>query len=164
MLKGMTYASALAASAVTAAPAFAATPIAITLEDDAAGFSKIVKNGFSYDYTFSLPFAGFLSASLNSSATTNPIVFSTVSLNGTALSKDKLSNSYYLPAAIASVAGPQVFHVEGVASGKSTAFSGTVQFITAVPEPAAWVLMVIGFGTLGASMRRRPRAGVMVYA
>jgi hypothetical protein len=29
--------------------------------------------------------------------------------------------------------------------------------VKAVPEPAAWVVMVLGFGATGALLRRRPR-------
>jgi len=28
--------------------------------------------------------------------------------------------------------------------------------VTAVPEPASWAMMIVGFGTLGAAIRRRP--------
>jgi hypothetical protein len=36
-------------------------------------------------------------------------------------------------------------------------FSGTATFSeAAVPEPAKWAMMVIGFGLIGAMMRRRP--------
>ena len=29
--------------------------------------------------------------------------------------------------------------------------------VSAVPEPASWALMIVGFGIVGAAMRRRPR-------
>lgn len=45
----------------------------------------------------------------------------------------------------------------GVGDGQFSDNSGafTIQ-ISAVPEPAAWMMMVGGFGLLGAAMRRRP--------
>ena len=43
-------------------------------------------------------------------------------------------------------------------------YSGTLSFGTAaVPEPATWALMLLGFGALGVSMRRR-RQGVLSAA
>ena len=39
-----------------------------------------------------------------------------------------------------------------------------VPSITAVPEPAAWVMMIGGLGLVGASMRRRRTAGVATVA
>lgn len=163
MFKGLTFAVAIAVAALSGVPASAIT-VPIALEENTGGFFKTVKNAFSYDFTFTLPFAGQLTASLTSSAVTNPIVFSSVTLNGVALIKDDLSNSYSLPIAISAIAGSQTFHVAGTASSKATTFSGTVQFITAIPEPAAWGMMVIGFGALGASLRRRPAAGVITYS
>ncbi len=36
--------------------------------------------------------------------------------------------------------------------------------IGAVPEPATWAMMLIGFGAIGGSMRRRRRSGTLAYA
>ena len=36
--------------------------------------------------------------------------------------------------------------------------------ITPVPEPAAWALMLGGFGLAGAAMRRRGRSTARLYA
>jgi hypothetical protein len=36
-------------------------------------------------------------------------------------------------------------------------FHGSGTFNIAVPEPASWALMILGFGGVGAAMRRRPR-------
>ena len=34
--------------------------------------------------------------------------------------------------------------------------------ISAVPEPATWAMMLIGFGAMGASLRRRPRRALAI--
>jgi hypothetical protein len=37
-------------------------------------------------------------------------------------------------------------------------FAGTVTILTAaVPEPATWAMMLLGFGAIGLSMRKRRR-------
>lgn len=43
--------------------------------------------------------------------------------------------------------------------GVFLAFEGTVRS-PAVPEPATWAMMMLGFGSVGAAMRRRPRVTV----
>ena len=40
--------------------------------------------------------------------------------------------------------------------GYSLAFSNGIQNISAVPEPSAWALMLVGFGVTAAALRRRP--------
>jgi hypothetical protein len=45
--------------------------------------------------------------------------------------------------------------------GGSIALSGrTVGQIAAIPEPATWAMMLIGFGAVGVAMRRRKRNGM----
>jgi hypothetical protein len=46
------------------------------------------------------------------------------------------------------------------AAGTPAKYSGTLQLRinSAVPEPATWALMILGFGAVGYSMRRRPTA------
>ncbi|MBS0362007.1 MAG: PEP-CTERM sorting domain-containing protein [Proteobacteria bacterium] len=59
----------------------------------------------------------------------------------------------------------------GIGSGQAGGFSGAVDHVTydfaggpsanfdfqTVPEPSAWALMILGFGGVGAAMRRRQR-------
>ena len=44
---------------------------------------------------------------------------------------------------------------QGLTSRDETAFIDNVSASVAVPEPAAWALMIIGFGAAGAMLRRR---------
>jgi PEP-CTERM motif len=56
--------------------------------------------------------------------------------------------------------GPQQLVVSGT-SGANGSYAGTVSFtpsVGAVPEPAAWALMIMGFGGAGAMLRRRRQA------
>lgn len=43
-------------------------------------------------------------------------------------------------------------------------FPGTLAAPAAVPEPATWAMMIVGFGTIGAAMRRRPVRSVSFAA
>jgi hypothetical protein len=49
-----------------------------------------------------------------------------------------------------------VLHVTYTAAAKAALFNGNVSF-SAAPEPAAWAMMLLGFGVVGASLRIRGR-------
>jgi uncharacterized protein YhdP len=51
-------------------------------------------------------------------------------------------------------AGKHSIGVSGTWGTKGGSYSGTLNY-AAVPEPAAWAMMIAGFGFVGASMRRR---------
>ena len=53
--------------------------------------------------------------------------------------------------------GAHTIEVVGSLLGPTGSYSGTLN-VAAVPEPATWAMMLIGFGAIGFSMRRRPRA------
>ena len=55
-------------------------------------------------------------------------------------------------------AGNHTLTVTGnIVSGPSASYSGTINF-GAVPEPATWAMMLLGFGGIGMAMRRRRQA------
>jgi hypothetical protein len=54
------------------------------------------------------------------------------------------------------VAGPNVFYVFGFQDGDLPGFRAQ-QFAAAAPEPAAWALMLLGVGGVGAGLRLRKR-------
>ena len=84
-----------------------------------------------------------------SSVTLNGVSFNTV-LTGVSEFRNLL-NQNIVPGA------NNVLIVNGT-SGADASFSGTLSFaaISAVPEPATWAFMLIGFGAVGYSMRKRP--------
>ena len=45
--------------------------------------------------------------------------------------------------------------VDNITVGRSDGSSTTYNFESAVPEPATWAMMILGFGAVGATMRRR---------
>lgn len=44
-----------------------------------------------------------------------------------------------------------------IGGGGSSVYADNFSFDTAVPEPSTWALMILGFGSAGAAMRRRRR-------
>jgi hypothetical protein len=56
--------------------------------------------------------------------------------------------------------GPQQLVITGT-GGSAATFGGNVSFVltpAGVPEPASWALMIVGFGSAGALLRRRRAA------
>lgn len=55
-------------------------------------------------------------------------------------------------------ANQQSYRVNAINLGRSSLVNATSARVAAVPEPATWGMMLIGFGVIGAAMRRRRRA------
>jgi hypothetical protein len=51
--------------------------------------------------------------------------------------------------------GNHWINVEGNLVGPTGSYSGTINVQPAVPEPATWAMMMLGFGAMGLAMRRR---------
>jgi hypothetical protein len=87
----------------------------------------------------------FTTLTISGGTLSNPMTFSGPSL---------FNNAYtYAIANLNLGAGTYQINLAGTAP-PGTTFQGQVNF-NAVPEPATWALMLIGFGVMGASMRRR---------
>ena len=121
---------------------------------------------FTDTVTFTTP-TGYnsVSAILNSTFnTSNPLTnlnFNSVTLNnGTTTTAFNIANGVFDSASremIALTAGASnVLTINGTTFGDAS-YSGTLSFgqTAAVPEPATWALMLMGFGAVGFSMRRR---------
>jgi hypothetical protein len=59
------------------------------------------------------------------------------------------------------VAGPNHFYVFGFTDEDLPGFQA--QLLSAVPEPASWMMMIGGFGLVGAALRRKRRQSVSVH-
>jgi hypothetical protein len=74
-------------------------------------------------------------------------------------------NPAFVTASGGTAAGARAAFLAGLAQGKAyfnihTSFAGGGEirgFLVAVPEPATWAMLVIGFGGIGAALRRRRR-------
>jgi hypothetical protein len=181
----MTLRSKILGSALTAAVMLGASAAsATTIIKDLGPISGInpgvslpfitLTKGNIYDFTFSLvaPLATDsttstqLQAQAQSAGVALPIGFKLFSGTPTG------SNSLIATAAIASQAmlteplglGSYFIQISGAEIAKSgEAPSGTV-LTTAIPEPATWGVMLVGFGAIGASMRNARRRKVALTA
>jgi hypothetical protein len=99
--------------------------------------------------------------------------FATVFLNGHQLAQDVQgtdTSNFTTPTAFSAsssdfVAGANVLSVVLTDTGQPSAvlisgLSGTADLAGVVPEPAAWTLMIVGFGAAGAMLRRRRQAAL----
>jgi hypothetical protein len=135
--------------------------------EDASEFEDI--------FEFALPAAGKLSGSIvtiaNTAADTltdkSNINFKFVTLN---LSPFVMSPVGQVETGartpLAALSGTQRLVVHGFTGGRAS-YAGTINFapdpVASVPEPAAWALMILGFGGAGAAIRSR-RRGTAAHA
>jgi hypothetical protein len=120
---------------------------------------------FTRTFEFLTP-AGFnlTSVDISSIATTNTLTdidFSSVTLNGVAFNIGSTGTQEFrnlLNQALVA-GGNNIISVMGTTGGEAS-FSGNLSFAatSAVPEPTTWAMMLLGFGAVGYSMRKRPGA------
>ncbi|KQT33536.1 hypothetical protein ASG29_05715 [Sphingomonas sp. Leaf412] len=160
-MKALAFAFAGAALAV-AAPASAATYITFDGNSGTYGNDLITTPSFTDTFDFTLDTAGRFGATLSSvavSAATN-VNFSRVFLTGPGLGAgidfSPVVSGIVEFRTLASTflsAGDYRLTVSGT-SGNEGSYAGDLSF-AAVPEPATWGLMILGFGMVGGAMRRR---------
>jgi hypothetical protein len=95
-------------------------------------------------------------SSIASSAMTN-LDFTRVTLNDVSFDTVRTGTTEFrelVSQALNPVGSNNTLLVTGTTGGNA-AFSGTLSF-AAVPEPTTWAMMLIGFGAVGYSMRKRP--------
>ena len=163
MKKFLTTLGVGAAVFAVAAPAQAAHTLTITGASGTFGNATVTPGSFTDVFNFMTPEGyNLASATISSVMTGNDpatnIDFSSVTLNGTSFNiiqtgtvefRDLLNKAL-------TPGGNNVLSVAGTA-GSSASYSGTLSFssMAAVPEPATWAMMLLGFGAVGFSMRRR---------
>ena len=131
------------------------------------GNSGITVGNFSDSFTFTLPTNGLGSGTVTTSASIlaspNDLDFTSVTINNMMASLTKLNGDLY---EVAFAGGVPItggvlntITVTGVSRGNG-AYGGQLSFIpsaAAVPEPAAWAMMILGMGIVGFAMRRRQK-------
>lgn len=179
-LRLMTLAGIGAAALVALAPAAHAQATGGTISDFSndvgaggsftAGFNEsMLSNPFSETLLFSTTTSGLLSIFVGTTATSasNDTDFTSVFLSGTGLVGNVLvpqltgDPGTEIRDLTAFGIGPGDFTltIEGTPGTENGSFGGTVAFVaqSAVPEPSSWALMLLGFGAVGLSMRRKRR-------
>lgn len=109
-----------------------------------------------FDFVFPAGFLGGDGTTHHSSLSGNAhvnLVFTGVTFNGAPGSNTNYT-FHFDDTAIAN-GGPQRLVITGT-GGPDATYGGTLTF-TPVPEPAAWSLMILGFGGIGAAIRNRRR-------
>lgn len=158
-----------------------ATTVQVTTLDSGAsnsftiGFSDSnLANPFNELLTFTTDVLGTLNLQVGTTGATeaNNVTFSDIFLTGTGIS-GQLALSQVLPDPndtfvrnnIQVGAGTYTLNIRGTPGTQNGALGGTVAFssIAAVPEPGTWALMLVGFGAIGFSMRRRRNAAAHLF-
>ena len=128
--------------------------------------SNLTLPSFTETLTFTTATAGTVSISLNTSTTdaTNDTDFTSVMLTGTGLGAGiaipQTSDDPLEARGLAGLGlgiGTFTLTIQGTPGTQSGSFGGSVAFAaqSAVPEPATWGMMLLGFGAVGFSMRRK---------
>jgi PEP-CTERM motif len=119
---------------------------------------------FTTPSPYNLASASITSSRVGNAGSTSDINFTSVMLNGTALTLTSilggaieiggLSNLSFLAPGTHTLTVTGITY--GTGAGFDSSYSGTLTFATAtaVPEPATWLSMVLGFGVLGVALRR----------
>jgi hypothetical protein len=179
LILGIMGATALTfASAASAQVSVTSSPGVITGTSDSgvtfSTFYGTANSGSPFDewVSFTEALDGFYSFDLTSVAVAGnaatDVDFTSVFLTGGSivgslfLSPDINSTDQYEHYVLSDVflaAGDYTLHLQGT-RGRTATYSGTISF-AAVPEPATWAMMLMGFGAIGFAMRRRRRPALL---
>ncbi|WP_414900967.1 FxDxF family PEP-CTERM protein [Sphingomonas flavalba] len=163
--------AALATATVLAAPASAAViALSVPGTGGSTGFtqSSNTSGAIADEFQFTVPVAGDASGSLISIDLSGAfdVVITKVWLDAIPFHQDLTGSEEKWTLASANIgAGTHSIFVEGTWGTNGGSYSGTLNFLpAAVPEPAAWALMIAGFGLVGGAMRGRRRVTSVTYA
>ena len=156
------------ATSVSAATMFtnSGTTVDLTPANRAQTFNVGTADGGGYFYTFTtlgrykLDFTD--TGSLNGNTLTNPFTVSTGSTPGGGSTVATSTFGQFASGVSATLAaGTYTLYVPTTTN--TQALSGTLSAgAAAVPEPASWAMMMVGFGAVGSLMRRRAGSAVAV--
>ncbi len=169
--------SASAATAVTACGSNPANTCGISFNGStgAYGNTTVINQPFTDSYTFDLG-TGSLSLDLTTTfanAVQN-IKFSLVRVSGNGVTTNVPfvmdTNETYRITNLAVTAGTYMLTLNGARetgnanSPINASYTGNIAFAAAVPEPATWAMMFVGFGMVAGAARYRRRATSAIFA
>ena len=124
--------------------------------DISQSFGVGTADGGGYFYTFTTNkayVANFTdTGNLNANTVVNPFVIETGATPGGTVLGSSVSGGFASGLRLNLAAGTYNLYVANTTRGE--ALSGTASVAAAVPEPAAWALLILGFGAVGAARRR----------
>lgn len=164
-MKKFALAAALATAAVAAAPAAYAAPMVFF--DSTTNTGVFLNNAVTdgpIDDIFEFDFFGSGIGTADITSITfeiaNAITLTSVTFNNTPFTltetvdaDGKRTTGYVFDVPV--VSGKQRLEVKGTSTGNNT-YTGNIKIkVSPVPEPATWALMIVGFGMVGSTLRRR---------
>lgn len=181
-MKNYLMGAAMALATIAVAPAANATVFtpanvknfSVNFDSDDGTISATIGNTglsgmFEDVFNFNLLTDGIGSGGISATFTSlkNKITLTFVSINGTPLDIDVSKKTGFTSVEAAGInlmAGKNSIIVRGMAA-KNASYGGNITFQPgAVPEPATWAMMLVGFGMMGASMRYRRRSTATAFA
>ncbi|QQV78733.1 PEP-CTERM sorting domain-containing protein [Sphingomonas aliaeris] len=168
------YRAAIAVAALAlSVPASATVTVTPSSADSDGSFSigfsgaNVARPSFTESFTFSTTTSGFLSAIVSTtgggSNSRNDVDFTSVFITGpgnvtyvlTPTSNSDINETRSFDDIFVGI-GSYTLTTTGTLRGTNGAYGGNIAFnAAAVPEPATWGLMVLGFGMIGAAARGR---------
>ena len=151
-----------AAAMINVGPPQADGSISGTFENqgiNAGAFSDILTFNFSQFGSANATISSIFRLSQN-----NNIDFTSVTLNGTSFDIASSGNvEFRFLQGLAISPGIQTLGISGISGGNGS-YAGTfsVATLAAIPEPASWAMMLIGFSAVGSTLRRRRRENTTV--
>lgn len=158
---------------VNTTPNFTATPGPDGTFAGSFRVAGLAAGEFSDSFTFTLPMNGFGSGTVTTSAnffgSANDLDFTSVAINGvqakiTFLDGERLGEVAFQNMVPITAGALNTLTVSGLSRGGG-AYGGQLAFSpSAVPETATWMMMLAGFGMMGAGLRYRRRSSTVAYA
>lgn len=173
-MKKLIATTAAALLATVATPSWAVTTFnpasqVINIVNDSGVFGATTDDlgAFSHVFSFTIPVTGNYGSSTVTTTIQGlrDIDFTSVLLDSHAFTKvlGDPGETWQLSGVLLT-GGNHTITLNGVKSGTGfSSYAGTLE-LGAVPEPAAWGMMLLGFGLVGSSMRSRKGKTTVVYA
>ena len=149
------------------------TTVSYTLDQTAGGIEFAIgyhDAGLANPFEEMLTFENTLAGSYDFSLTTTTVDISELFLSGTGIGDTPIPLTFtsgsleqYALLGLNLGAGTYTLHINGSYTGRVSSFGGDINF-AAVPEPATWAMMLLGFGAVGFAMRRRRQPALLQLA